>query len=513
MPTKFEGLLDQDHSVELEKNSLNGKFHLNLPTKFPTWRPRIGSPFSFSSLRPEFPSLLTRHGVQKKPLRRTAWLDGLRGFAAFLVYIHHNQLWAHGFDGNRIFEAGFGYEGKHYFAAFPFIRLFFAGGHFAVAIFFVISGYVLAVKALGLIHKGQHLAAADAIGSALFRRWLRLFIPVMGVTLLWLTQRHIFNIWVDHGEPLKSSYFEELLWWYRSFKNYSFVFLEGGSFDFSMKYHMHAWTIPHEFRGSIIIFTVVPAFARCTRNARLWCTAILMWYFMYVVDGWYGAAFCSGMLLCDLDILSMNDDLPRWMKKLAPFKELIFFHLLVIGLYLGGCPSVELGSDRVDYETLLYRTPGWRFLSYLKPQAVYDTKWFFLFWGAFITVSAIPQLPWLKAFFETRFCQYLAKISFALYLVHGPMMVLLADRLYAATGLGRLSHQEHIPGWIDKFPLSKSQPFGLELAFWVPQLINLPATLYCAEIITKMFDEPSVKISNWLYRKTLAPPVSPTRQP
>jgi hypothetical protein len=45
---------------------------------------------------------------------------------------------------------------------------------------------------------------------------------------------------------------------------------------------------------------------------------------------------------------------------------------------------------------------------------------------------------------------------------------------------------------------------GLELAFWVPQLIILPLTLYLAEVVTKLVDEPSVKFTNWLHRQTLA---------
>jgi hypothetical protein len=38
------------------------------------------------------PAIWTRGGAKKKNAR-TAYLDGLRGFAAFLVYWHHHQLW------------------------------------------------------------------------------------------------------------------------------------------------------------------------------------------------------------------------------------------------------------------------------------------------------------------------------------------------------------------------------------------------------------------------------------
>jgi hypothetical protein len=37
---------------------------------------------------------------------------------------------------------GNGYDGKYYFACLPGIRTLFSGGHFAVSVFFVLSGYI-----------------------------------------------------------------------------------------------------------------------------------------------------------------------------------------------------------------------------------------------------------------------------------------------------------------------------------------------------------------------------------
>lgn len=493
MPAKLDGLLDHGLLEDVNIHSA-------------TWKPVRASRWSLEAVRPEFLSL--RPGSPKaKSIRPTAWLDGLRGFAAFLVYIHHNQLWAHGGLGNLVFESAFGYEGRHYFAALPFVRLGFAGGHFAVAIFFVISGYVLSLKSMGLIHKGQCHAATDIIGSALFRRWLRLYLPVIGVSLLWMSFRHLTRIWLDLRE-MPSTFGEDLLQWYRTFKNYSFVF-STNIFEFTEPYHPHAWSIPVEFKGSIIIYTALSAFAKCTRNARLWCEIGLIVYFLYIVDGFFGALFMAGMLLCDLELLAQDDKLPRFLSMLADFKEFLFFHLFVVALYLGGVPSFDMPNP--SGASLLSKSPGWKWLSYFKPQAVFDGKWFYLFWAALFTVASIPRLPWLKHFFETRFCQYLARVSFALYLVHGPVIWTLGDRLYAAAGFVRPSHIEGIPGWQNKFPVSKKGPLGLELAFWVPQLVIFPVTLYVAEVVTKLIDEPSVKASNWFYRKTLSHVQSPRR--
>ncbi len=120
-------------------------------------------------------------------------------------------------------------------------------------------------------------------------------------------------------------------------------------------------------------------------------------------------------------------------------------------------------------------------------------------------MSAIPRLPLLKSFFETRFNQYLGRISFALYLVHGPILWVLGDRLYVVTGWYREAHEINTPFLINSFPLSKGGPLGLEPSFLVPHLILLPFTLWMAEIVTKLVDEPAVRFSQWAYEKTLAP--------
>lgn len=444
------------------------------------------------------PSFLTKLGAPpRQQLRRTAYLDGLRGFAAFLVYVGHHELWPRSLnEGSRIFESSFGHDNQYYLICLPGIRTLFSGGHYSVAVFFVISGYVLSTKPMMLIQSGDYLKLGDNLGSALFRRWLRLYIPLICTTFVYMTTWHAFGVWTDSEH--QSNYRDEIWHWYAEFKNFSFLYNTGGDPWFS--YNSHSWSIPVEFKGSIVIYTALPALSRCTRNARLWCEVGLIFYFLYIADGWFCALFVTGMLLCDLDLLAANNNLPHFLTRLEPFKELIFFNLLIISIYLGGVPA-----HTFDIENLR-KQKGWYYLSFLKPQAVFDYKWFYLFWAATLAVASIPRIPWLKSFFETRFNQYLGRISFALYLVHGPILWTIGERLYAAVGWSRAANvAANIPGWVDIVPLSKAGPLGLELAFLVPQLILLPLTFWVAEIVTKLFDEPSVKFAQWLYGKTLAP--------
>ncbi|KAL9115645.1 MAG: hypothetical protein Q9227_000013 [Pyrenula ochraceoflavens] len=212
---------------------------------------------------------------------------------------------------------------------------------------------------------------------------------------------------------------------------------------------------------------------------------------MYVADGWFCALFIGGMLLCDLDLLAAKDELPQIFSTLKPYKSYIFYTLFAISNYLGGIPSHSFDMN------VFRKSFGWYYLSFLKPQAVFDYKWFYLFWAATFLVASIPRIPWLKRFFEIPFNQYLARISFSLYLVHGPVLWTLGDRIYAAVGWSKESNATRIPGWINLFPLPKLGPFGLEVSFLLPQLILLPFTLWIAEISTRLIDEPSNRFVHW----------------
>lgn len=443
-------------------------------------------------------SLLSPSSEQEpQPLRPTAYLDGLRGFAALIVYWGHHQLWARDVIGaGIIFENAWGYQDRKYFVCLPGVRLFFSGGHLAVTVFFVMSGYVLSAKPLNLIQSGQHIKLQENLGSALFRRWLRLYIPVISTTFIYMTSWHLFGIWTatpDH----KRTYIEELWNYYMEFKNFSFVFRSGGN-DW-LTYNFHAWSIPVEFRGSVVIYTALAAFSRCTRNARLWLSLGLIYYFIYIADGAHYAMFMTGMILCDLDQLAAKGNLPSFFNIFTPYKKAIFYTLFVIGIYLGGVPSSQQDVK------VLQESPGWRILSKFKPQAVFDFKWFYLYWASLFLVSSIPRIPICKRFFECRFCRYLGRISFSFYLVHGPVLWILGDRLYVAVGWAREVHGGAIPNWINLLPMSKGGPLGFELSFLAPHIIILPVTLLLAEICTRFLDEPSVHFSQWLYQLATTP--------
>ena len=450
------------------------------------------------------PSILTR--TSRQPPTSKSYLDGLRGFAALLVYIQHHQVIARlGFPENStdIFSNAYGYNNQHYFACLPFIRIFFSGGHFAAATFYVISGYVLSVKPLQLIYRKEVGALGDLLASSLFRRWMRLWLPVILTTVGYATTLHIFGIWTTFPKRA-DTYRRELLIWYYFFKNFSFLLNQRSGESDLFPYNTHLWSIPVEFRGSIVIFTSLLALSRCTKGRRLWYAVVLICYFLYYIvdDGSpFYAMFVSGFLICQLDLLSTEGALPSLVTRIGEnvHKRFSFWGLFLLSLYLGGVPTFS-----PDLEVLKV-SPGWHSLLFLSPTST-DYKWYYLFFASSLLVLSVPRLPLVRWFFEGRFCQYLGQISFALYLVHGPVLWTLGDRLYLAVGWIREEHVEGMKDWMNLWPMSKKGPLGLEPAFLIPHLMLLPFTLWLAEVVTRLCDAPSVRFPRWLYEKSIRPP-------
>ncbi|CAK7243347.1 MAG: hypothetical protein STHCBS139747_004865 [Sporothrix thermara] len=442
------------------------------------------------------------------PLRSTAYLDGLRGFAAFLVYIHHNELWAHAAStegDNAAFENAYGYNKRYHFATLPFVRNFFTGGHIAVAIFYVISGYVLCAKPLSLVLAGENLRLLDSLSSSFFRRWFRLYIPIFITTFIYVTSWHVFgNYWVSNSDQ-HATILEEWWNWYVELKNFTFLFKEGTIW---VTFNTHLWSIPFEMRGSMMVFILMLAINRATNGYRHVIMLGLSFYFLYIVDGYYCCMFMMGVYLCFLDLLAKRGELPGWISRLKPIKYRFVLPIFAAGLFLAGVPS-----QRNDLN-LLRENPMWGWLSYLKPQAVFDPKWFYLTGAATMIVGCVPHIPPVKSFFEGRFCQYLGRISYSLYLVHGPVISSIGDRVYAMTGWYRKveDHQQRLEWWINRFKLPNTGPMGLEISFLAPQLIIFPVTFLLANMVTRYVDEPAVRWPAYWYSRvcgngtTTAPP-------
>lgn len=133
-------------------------------------------------------------------------------------------------------------------AAWPVIRTLWTGGHFSVALFFTISGYVLPRRLLSLLHAGHQTNFVEALHSSVIRRPFRLFLPVVWITLAATVVSFLTGIPTsDMGR--EDSMLLQLVAWMRETGRYLY-FLDGA-------YHavnQHTWSLVVEIRGSMSLF-------------------------------------------------------------------------------------------------------------------------------------------------------------------------------------------------------------------------------------------------------------------
>lgn len=195
-------------------------------------------------------------------------------------------------------------------------------------------------------------------------------------------------------------------------------------------------------------------------------------------------------MMADIDILSGNGTLPR------PFSYNVgkyFWYLpLLAGLWLSTCPSYthtrEFASD-----------PGWYWLTYLHPRASSNAPHWYNAWAGVLVLLAIPRIPWLRSFFELGILRDFGKITFSFYLVQGPLLWTIGDRLYAAVGRIRPRSPELIPFWVNLFALPEWGPLGLEVNYLAANLLLFPFMVWIASIATKVFEGPSGQFCTWLF--------------
>jgi peptidoglycan/LPS O-acetylase OafA/YrhL len=362
--------------------------------------------------------------------------EAIRGLASLAVLVSHTLL---GFWPGLYFRQGLGW---HEFPAWMQLLARFPGrflwdGQMAVALFFVLSGFVLS---LTYLREGS----TSVLGSAAVRRYPRLMLPVAASVLLAFillitgaTCNQAAVRWMNEVQGLQLTGKEAPGWsniWLTCFYNFSPDYREAlreggwGAFISPALYNPVLWTMPIELKGSFLVYGFLALFGGL-RNR--WLLYAILGGLLVLGKEFFFLEFLLGMALCEVWVY--NQKVWRKALPLAPA-------LVVAGVGLFAVP--------------------WKPLT------------------AFLVVAATAASPGLQQWLSGRWLAFLGRISFGLYLVHMPVLCSLGCGVYLI-GCREL-------GWTHA------------TGALVGTLATVVGSLAGAWVFTQVVDGPTLAVTRWM---------------
>ncbi|KAL5322606.1 hypothetical protein ACEPPN_010579 [Leptodophora sp. 'Broadleaf-Isolate-01'] len=499
-----------------------------------------------ASLEPTFISRYHSSAKDVGSARRlspTAYLDGLRGVACVAVYLHH--LVINWFPDLR---NKYGDSPKdRYFFQLPIIRVIL-DGRAAVATFFVVSGYAISYRALSKLHNDDNVGVLDTLSSSTFRRCMRIYIPCAVATFICMLLQYngLFTqdpLKWNNIPPRFDTFSAQISDWWRSEQIFMYPFLEVEGEPYSPPYNGHLWTIPLEIRGSFVVYGTVLAAAKFT---PFWKIAFfVVWTcYLYYIGKWDLFLFVGGVVLANLDVprhaaakKAKQDPIPEG-ESLLPITEateqmtvdlseqklpwptlttlekqnsarirkviksilrvlraMIPYALFVLALWILSFPHVpNMGwayravPDNFEriHEFFQKKTQGIRIIGSM-----------LLAFSLSLSVSrSTPTSPSnnrllrpfrninLQSLFTNSFSQYLGRISFGFYLMHGPVLFCIGTRFFLNSAWAAFDTDQNMVAYVRKFILAV--------------LVNTVAIFWVGDVFTRVIDERTIRWASWV---------------
>lgn len=371
-------------------------------------------------------------------------LEGLRGVAAIVVVLYHNLLAFYSLAFLGVYSRfevvqNMKYEDNLY--GNPIMVLL--SGQFAVAIFFVLSGFVLSI---GFFSTGS----IDIVKKLALKRYPRLMLPALASIIIAFI---IITLGISHEQQAAAITHSGWLqyWWDFTPNLYNAlssgvreIFFLGGN-----RYNNALWTMTTEFGGSFIVFGFLALFAKVKYRAVLYALLVLVLF-----NTWY-VAFIVGMGLADLYASGRIAQVKRsW--KIIP--------VVVIGLFLGGYPAGAALGTLYQYITV--------------PGAPIVWKTFYLTIGATILIYAVLTTSQLARVFKIKMVSMLGKYTYSLYLVH--LSILYTFTTYVFIGLRQQLH------------------LGYNTSALLSIIMSIPVIILATMLFEEFIDQKSIKLSSYL---------------
>ncbi|CZT12500.1 uncharacterized protein RCO7_07682 [Rhynchosporium graminicola] len=418
-------------------------------------------------------------------IQPTAYLNGLRGIAAFCVWSQHfmTEYYSSKFQ--------WGYQSRPedvWFLQWPFVRVLHSG-LFMVTIFFILSGFVLSLRPLQLAREREDQQLLKSLASSVFRRAPRLFLPIVSPLFVAAICVHyqVFYQGNHSLEGLKMAATGGSLWaeLRTAFWSWNIVInpLSQKQSPYFPPTDAPLWTLSFEFEGSIVIFLLVLCFAKIRSSLRLLSFGGISLYCLFH-SRWPLASFINGAILAELRLIREEKKIPEEetfkpstsKSLLKVFMRFFWTIIFIASIYIGSLPVFGAIS-----------TPGYMTMVATTPQQYYaSAEAMAAYWGGIASVMlllALENCESLQRPFASAFARYLGDISFSLYVIHVPMLLTM----------GR-------PIAVGFIHLTGNYAVGLCLTYTV----LVPILVCLSDVQWRLFDENSVKFARWLALKMAA---------
>lgn len=341
--------------------------------------------------------------MEKTTKERVGWIDGVRSVACVFIVMHHFLL---AFYSDSYYGTdALGNPGGSialWWSQSPVSVL--TNGNFWVCVFLVISGYVLSIQCFQKAEFGK-------IQKMLFKRYFRIALPVLVLSFI-VQLMMMTNLFTNR----LVSQFTDSKWlsgYYAEVPEFKQVFLNGlidAGFKGVNLYSNAFWMLKYVLLGGFLAYVLAIIGTNRKRYIYVFYVFVL-WVFYHIAI--YYCAIIVGVMLAHY--------MYYYGKQLPAYFNLFLF---VLALFLGGYPTGVLKPTNV-YGLLWGPDPG-------KTHIV----------GATLFIFAISQTPILMRLFSNGVLVRLGKISYAIFLVHIP--VLFSIGCYAFLIFYRMGVNYHV---------------------------------------------------------------------
>ena len=449
-----------DHSDESLRRERRRRIFSKLASLVrPTTAYRLGKRFAYC-FAPQFLRTKIWNDPAPKPkFFPTSYLNGLRGITSVKVFTFHYT-----FAFSDFGFAPWGVNSGHrYILELPIIRYFYSG--FTAHVFFGIAGYLTTLRLFQLIDKHDQASQSkvlQTVSGAVFRRGFRLYLPVFIITIITSTYIHLGfyehnrplmldrgklfpGIWNEPKPEMFSSAWIQFRFWLHEMFDLTNLLNHGSVYPW---HDQHLWSILAEMQGSLHLYAVLVATALCRRPVRL-TVMITMTGVYFIWNCWQIWVYILGAIVAQIDLIltereeeRKNTLTPESQRPASPVSSAR--DEKTSGRWSRYNPSLKLNHATaysawriVGFLVALYLlsypidgprdyAPGYMTLNKLIPEWMERKDKFYPNFGTALLILMLarsdPNNSIWRRVLNSDLAQYLGKISFALYLTHGPVL-------------------------------------------------------------------------------------------